>query len=105
MEKVVRSKLKNARKLYQDSDFLGCLSLTDEIIQQDENNYHAHVLKAASCDQLGMDDEAADCFWRSIRLDRTNVLAWQVRSPALFIILVITLPTVAPHWKRLLLEF
>ncbi|KAA0185108.1 hypothetical protein FBUS_01609 [Fasciolopsis buskii] len=77
MEKVVRSKLKNARKLYQDSDFLGCLSLTDEIIQQDENNYHAHVLKAASCDQLGMDDEAADCFWRSIRLDKTNVLAWQ----------------------------
>ncbi|THD26042.1 hypothetical protein D915_003080 [Fasciola hepatica] len=77
MDRLVRSKLKIARKLYQDSDFHGCLSIINEILEQDGNNYHALVLKAASCDQLGMEDEAADCFWRAICIDKTNILAWQ----------------------------
>ncbi|OON19913.1 hypothetical protein X801_04210 [Opisthorchis viverrini] len=77
MDKELKSKLKDAKKFYQKGEYDECQKLTQEILTEDSKSYQALVLKAACCDQLECEDEAADCFFHAINVDPGSMLAWQ----------------------------
>ncbi|KAG5445870.1 hypothetical protein CSKR_203327 [Clonorchis sinensis] len=77
MDKELKSKLKDAKKSYQKGEYDECRKLTQEILAEDSKSYQALVLKAACCDQLEFEDEAADCFFLAINVDPGSMLAWQ----------------------------
>ncbi|KAF8565055.1 hypothetical protein P879_09485 [Paragonimus westermani] len=77
MEKGIKTKLKEAKRLYQQSDFVSCRELLEELLNVDRKNYNALVLNGACCDHLGLEDIGVDYFYDAIHLEPNNVLAWQ----------------------------
>ncbi|KAA3672567.1 uncharacterized protein DEA37_0004374, partial [Paragonimus westermani] len=78
MEKGIKTKLKEAKRLYQQSDFVSCRELLEELLNIDRKNYNALVLNGACCDHLGLEDIGVDYFFDAVQLEPDNALAWQV---------------------------
>ncbi|KAF6779076.1 hypothetical protein AHF37_01624 [Paragonimus kellicotti] len=77
MEKGIKTKLKEAKRLYQQCDFIPCRELLKEVSNVDRKNYNALVLNGACCDHLGLEDIGVDYFFDAIQLEPDNSLAWQ----------------------------
>ncbi|CAL8084312.1 unnamed protein product [Calicophoron daubneyi] len=77
MEKLVKGKLKEARKYYQDGQYEECLSSLIDVFSEDPHNYNAIVLRAACHNQLGMEDKSVDGLFEAIKMNETNLLGWQ----------------------------
>ncbi|CAH8483393.1 unnamed protein product [Dicrocoelium dendriticum] len=77
MDKLNRSKLKDAKKLYQSGNYHASHELIQEILISDPKNYNAIVLDGACCDRLDMEEVGMDLFHLATQIQPDNSMAWQ----------------------------
>jgi superkiller protein 3 len=74
----VKSLVKAAREALDRQDYPTALRLCDTGLQQEDSNYPLHVFRAVSLQNLGLFNEAIQCYRLATALQPNQPLAWQV---------------------------
>lgn len=73
----VKQLLKQAKAAIERNDPEDALYYADEALQEDKNNYYAHIFKGKSYQLLGEFDKAKKPFQKAIELDSEQLLGWK----------------------------
>ena len=73
----MKSLLSAARKALDEADFKTAIEKCDAVIEQDHNNYNAHLFKGFAFSKTGKDDEAIKEFEVAVSLNPESPLAFQ----------------------------
>lgn len=74
---AVKKLLKNAKTALADSDWEYAIELSEEVLEEDNENYFAYVFLGKANESIGQNVKAKDNYLKAIALDDTNVIAWK----------------------------